>query len=233
MTALVESRAEGEVDRLVHDRFFSTINQPGVCVEVGAARPDFLSIGKFYRSRGWRVISIEPNPEFCELHRIQGNEIYEYACGERDRDDAEFFVVDSHGSNYEGGTVSYESFSSLGIRDQYADLAQGLDLGIHRIPVKVRRLDTILKLHAPELKQIDLLAIDVEGWELDVLRGLDISRHRPRVMIVENLFDRQEYRDYLQRAGYTIWRTLPPNEVYVADTRLRSRARRFIRTLVH
>lgn len=37
-------------------------------------------------------------------------------------DDASFFVVDSHGANYMDGTVSFESFSSIGIQGKYAEL---------------------------------------------------------------------------------------------------------------
>ena len=57
--------AEGSVDRLIADRFFA--RQRGVVVEVGAARPDYLSVSEYFRSLGWRVIAVEPNPKFCEL----------------------------------------------------------------------------------------------------------------------------------------------------------------------
>ena len=92
------NRAEGDVDRIVHQRFFSPgVSAGRVFVDVGAARPDFLSIGAYYRSLGWRVIGIEANPEFCKLHRDRGHEIYQYACGQHDEDDVDFTVVDSHG----------------------------------------------------------------------------------------------------------------------------------------
>jgi FkbM family methyltransferase len=180
--------AEDNVDRVVRDAFFAGIRN-GVLVEVGAAMPDYLSIGESFRALGWRVISIEPNPDFCAAHRALGNEVLQYAASDTEADDVDFFVVDSHGAQYQEGEVSFESFSSLGIKGQYADLYETVRAksDVSKIPVKVRRLDTILAEHEPDLRAIDILAVDVEGWELDVMRGL--TRYQPEVVILENIFD--------------------------------------------
>jgi FkbM family methyltransferase len=205
--------AEGSVDRLIADRFFA--GQRGVVIEVGAARPDYLSVSEYFRSLGWRVIAVEPNPKFCELHRQKGFEVLQYACGERDEDDVDFTVVDSHGTNYQGGGVSFESFSSLGIKPSYSKLKSGLDQKV--IKVRLRRLDTILREHAADIAGVDVLSVDVEGWELEVLRGLDFPRYRPKVMVIENLFSDKEYLAFAKAHGYALWRVAPPNDVYVIE----------------
>lgn len=209
------NRAEGDVDRHVLHRFFPG-KQSCVLVEVGAARPDSLSISASFRALGWRVVSIEPNPEFCELHRARGYEVLEYACGDHDEDNVEFCIVDSHGIEHEGAKLSYESFSSLAIKESYARLKSDLD--IRRIKVKLRRLDTILAEHAPDVSSIDILALDVEGWELEVLDGLNFERYRPQVLIVENLFNDPRYWSYMRARGYSLWRNKPPNDVYSIDS---------------
>jgi FkbM family methyltransferase len=209
-----ENRAEGDVDKIVRRRFFPGVGAGRVFVDVGAAGPDYLSISALYRSIGWRVIAVEPNPVYCEAHRAKGHEIYEYACGARDEDDIDFVVVDSHGAEYKKGQVSYESFSSIAIKDSYAALKGGLDK--KTIKVDLRRLDTILKTHAPDIDRIDILSVDVEGWELEVLDGLSMSRYRPRVMIIENLFADEKYRSYMRNIDYALWKSIPPNEVYVS-----------------
>jgi len=203
--------AEGGVDRVIHEHFFSGITD-GVVVDVGAARPDFLSVSAFYRRLGWRVIAIEPNPVFCQMHRDAGFEVLEFACGERDEDAVPFEVVDSHGAAYRGGSVSFESFSSLRVKDSYRALQPELD--VRRIEVDMRRLDTILAEHAPDVRHIDLLSVDVEGWELEVLSGLSVE-YAPRVLIVENLFDDDRYREALLARGYELWGRIEPNDVYV------------------
>jgi FkbM family methyltransferase len=217
------SGAEGHVDEAVRARFFPA--QPaGVLVEVGAAHPAYLSLSALYRGLGWRVIAVEPNPEFCELHRAQGHEILQYACGDHDEDDVDFSVVDSHGAEYGGGRVSYESFSSLGIKDSYAGLIDPT-VSISAIKVNLRRLDTLLGEHAPEVERIDIVAIDVEGWELEVLDGLNLARFKPRVLIIENLFAEKRYRTYMRTKGYELWRHLAPNDVYAIPAEIRWRER--------
>jgi len=225
--------AEGNVDRIVLDAFFHDRSK-GVLVEVGAARPDYLSISASFRALGWKVIAIEPNPEFCAAHRAKGHDVLEYACSDWESDNANFFVVDSKGADYMGGTVSFESFSSLGIKDQFVGLYETVKAktNVKTIPVKVRKLDTILINHEPDLGEIDIVAIDVEGWELNVMRGLTLDKYRPKVVILENVFKDASYIAYMRARGYTLWRSLEPNEVYVRLMGIPERAREFRATLV-
>lgn len=208
--------AEHDVDRVVRDAFFAKTTN-GVLVEVGAARPEYLSISASYRALGWKVIAIEPNPEFCAAHRALGHNVLEYAASDTETDDANFFVVDSNGASYMGGEVSFESFSSLGINGQFADLHETVkaSTSVKTISVKVRKLDTILATHQPDLRAIDILSVDVEGWELNVMRGLTLERYRPKVVILESVFNDPEYIAFMQARGYRLWRRLEPNDVYV------------------
>lgn len=207
--------AEKDIDRIVQEAFFR--GKKGVLVEVGAAKPDYLSISASFREMGWTVISIEPNPDFCALHRALGHEILQYACSDEDRDDMDFFVVDSNEAAYLDGTVSFESFSSLGIKGKFADdlAATKVKTNIKTIKVAVRKLDTILEGHHPGLTKIDVVAVDVEGWELNVMRGLSLARYQPKVVILENLHKSFSYRWFMWRQGYTRWKRLKPNEIYI------------------
>jgi FkbM family methyltransferase len=45
------------------------------------------------------------------------------------------------------------------------------------------RLDDFMRLH--RITSVDFLKIDVEGYELRVLQGFDLGRHRPRALVVE------------------------------------------------
>jgi FkbM family methyltransferase len=208
--------AEHDVDRVVRDVFFPK-TRDGTFVEVGAARPEYLSISASYRALGWKVIAIEPNPEFCAAHRALGHDVLEYAASDSETDDANFFVVDSNGAKYMGGKVSFESFSSLGIRGPFADLHETVknNTKVKTIPVKVRKLDTILATHEPDLRTIDILSVDVEGWELNVMRGLTLKRYRPKVVILESVFNNPAYIAFMRARGYRLWRRLEPNDVYV------------------
>ena len=207
-----QNRAEGDVDQYVRRKFFSKQNT-GLFIDVGAANPNYLSVSALYRSLGWTVIAVEPNPAFSEMHRNLGHEVVQCACGDRDEDDVEFSVVDSHGTQYENGQVSFESFSSLAIKDSYKSLKPDLD--VKKIKVNLRRLDTILATRIPIVDHIDILSVDVEGWELEVIAGLDLKRYKPRVMVIENLFNDDQYRQHLNSKGYLLWKFIAPNDIYV------------------
>ena len=115
--------------------------------------------------------------------------------------------------------MSYESFSSLAIKDAYKSLKADLD--VKKIRVNLRRLDTILATRTPPIDHIDVLSVDVEGWELEVLAGLDLEKYKPSVMVIENLFNDDKYRLHLRSKGYLLWDFLPPNDVYVRKECLR------------
>ena len=54
----------------------------------------------------------------------------------------------------------------------------------YTVEVVARTLTSVLVEHsAPPV--IDLLSLDVEGYEINVLRGLDFARFRPRIMVIE------------------------------------------------
>jgi FkbM family methyltransferase len=204
--------AEGSIDLLVAQRFFDE-NRAGTMLEIGAARPDWLSIGAYFRDHGWDVLSVEPNPVFAQMHREEGHDVAEVALASEDLGKAPFTIVDCGGAVYRDGSVSFESWSSLGIKNRFAQM----DIPRLRkiIDVRVCRANTLLGERRPAWREIDLLAVDVEGWELDVLQGLDFRRYRPKVLIVENLFLERSYHAFMRMRGYTLWALKFPNEVFV------------------
>jgi FkbM family methyltransferase len=213
----MSSHGEGGLDRLVYERFFRRVTA-GVFVDVGAAGPELLSMSAYYRELGWRVIAIEPNPNFCGMRRAAGQEVLEYACADYNADGVAFEVFDR---SAEGGPRSFESYSSLGLTDEFpahldwSGLAKRSELERRSIRVDVRRLDSLLAEHAPELARIDVVSVDVEGGELEVLAGFSLERYRPRALIVENFFNDRAYRRALARRGYRRWTRREQNEVYV------------------
>ena len=209
-----QRQVEGDVDLLVRDMFFADPAYRGIIIEVGAAKPDFLSISRSFRLAGWRAVAIEPNPAFCAMHRQQGSEVLEFACGAVDQDDVPFFIVESSVDKL-GGTATNESFSSLGIRGPWIDFSQSVPTTTTEIRVRVRRLETILRELNIEAGNVDILSIDVEGWEMEVLAGLNASQPGPRVLLIENWFKDQRYVEAITARGYRLWERWGPNEIYV------------------
>lgn len=195
-------------------KFFNNIDY-GIMIEVGAAGPEFLSQSKPFRDIGWRCICIEPNPEFAEMHRNVGNEIYEYACSYEDRDDVNFEIVTQPVNG-----ITYESFSSLEVSDRLAltgYINGKKDLSINVVKVSSRRLDTILE--ESNVDKVNYVIIDVEGWELNVMKGFSTSKYQPKIIVLENAFTDtyQEYHNYMSSFGYefdSFDSTTGPNLVY-------------------
>jgi hypothetical protein len=69
------------------------------------------------------------------------------------------------------------------------------------INVPTRTLDRILE-QAGSPAAFDFLSMDVEGPEIDALRGFDIARWQPKLILIEgHVADFSKHR-YLNAAGY-------------------------------
>jgi len=113
-------------------------------------------------------------------------------------------------------TVTDESFSSLGIRGEYETLLAKSHsrFSMRTIKVKTRRLDTIIANFA--LTKLDVLAVDVEGWELECLRGFSFGALAPKVAIIENLHRHDAgLTEFMKQHGYELWRNIEPNDIYL------------------
>jgi FkbM family methyltransferase len=206
--------SEGGIDKLIRLVFFPLRAYKGVFVEVGAADPSYLSISKHFRDSGWNVISIEPNPYFAKRHREVGNKILEYACGEKDENNIEFEIVRPKIPGTIGQTT-YESFSAIKVKEAYKQMDPSFHskMDAEKISVNMRRLDTLLRENG--ITFIDILAVDVEGWELEVLSGLNFDLYTPKLLVVENWLRDGKYVKKIVSYGYSFVCRVLLNDIYV------------------
>ena len=211
--------AEFFTDKYIRKTFFPDFSHRGGVVEVGCATPELLSMSQHFRESGWRCIGVEPNPRFVALHKARGNEVLEYAAADFTADDHDFVVAEAN-PTYSDSQLSAHSYSSLSIKPEFLDYKDGAISNFKRtnIKVRVRRLDDILSAHCPDLSKIDLLAIDVEGYELEVMKGFTPSRYQTRVIVLENLFHSESYTEYMKGVGYTLHKKIRYNYIYTPET---------------
>jgi FkbM family methyltransferase len=82
----------------------------------------------------------------------------------------------------------------------------------HRFGAEVRTLTALLdEVSAPA--EFNLLSLDVEGNELTVLRGLDLTRHRPRCLLAE--CPDHAVPHHLKNAGYRQREILNDSSTYL------------------
>jgi FkbM family methyltransferase len=199
--------AELSTDKFIRETFFPNENDNMVMAEIGAGTVEFYSMSKHFRDSGWRCVCVDPNPKFVEQHKNAGHEIYEFACSSEDGES--IFNVYETGAwidEYEG--ISY---SSLGQRYDYPQPPT------KSFNVKVIKLNNLLE--SIKVERLDFLSVDVEGWELEVMRGFDVNKYLPKVVLLENLNYDIEYDRYMESVGYSLHTKLDYNYIYTPKTK--------------
>lgn len=201
------------IKRLLRGKYFS-LNQMdrkleiyvdfdnGYFVELGANDGVTQSNSLYFEKyRNWRGLLVEPAPQNylkCRQNRSSEDSIYCAACVSFDYDQE--FVRIAY-SNLMSAPVSLES----DIKDPRAHAKLGgqfLGEGeiVFEFGAVARTLNSLLlDAHAPKL--IDFLSLDVEGAELEVLKGVDHQAFRFKYILVE-CRDFHRLSAYLEKQGY-------------------------------
>lgn len=90
---------------------------------------------------------------------------------------------------------------------------------IERLMVKQKTLNSIIREEIPELTHIDILSLDIEGYELQCLKGLDLLKYPPKVMVIENCDHDVSIQEYLKSFDYRLDKTISYNEYYVHSSK--------------
>lgn len=171
--------------------------EPGVFVEAGAHEPVYLSQTHHLERVGWRGVLIEPLVENAARLRAQRS--------------AQVFAVAVGAPGSEGQTAPFlvaGPHSTLG-----AQIKALSTRPVERRMVPVRTMDSILA--EAGFERVDFVSIDVEGAELEVLRGFTLERFRPRLVLLEDDVHRLEKHRAMRERGYKLVRRTALNNWYV------------------
>lgn len=135
----------------------------------------------FEKFRNWSGILIEPIPELAEKCKINRPGSITESCALVDFD-------------YKNPTIQmqYCDLMSLvkGAMSSEMEERQHIEEGMieqniqkYDLEVPVNTLTSILVKH--DVQKIDFFSLDVEGYELNVLKGLDFDRYKPFYMLIE------------------------------------------------
>jgi FkbM family methyltransferase len=202
----------------------------GTFLEVGAYDGCDLSVTWAFEKIGWVGLLIEAIPERaeqCRLNRPRSTVVHT-ALGEPGSPDSiEFAVVEGTGSQ---GMLSYDPKGSRTTEHLDTIKAAGHTTTTVRVPMTT--MDHVLNTHKDQLPStlIDFAIVDVEGAELNLLKGWSLRDHKPRVLIVEDntMGKDPAVLDYLRSKGYIDVCPLGLNIVFVHadETALLERARK-------
>lgn len=169
-------------------RILKTVEN-GFYIDVGANDPTLDSVTKAFYDLGWSGINIEPMPSF-----------YEALYQQRPRDTNIQCVA---GASY--GELTLFGIDGTGLSTLDPKLAQmhmSAGRNVQSQTVQSRTLSSICEEHVKG-RPIHFLKIDVEGHEEAVLRGMDFSRWRPMLILVETPWNRDHtWESLITDAGY-------------------------------
>jgi len=145
----------------------------GFYVDIGAAHPTELSVTRHFYDLGWRGINVEPIPAcFALFQRDRPRDVNLNVAVGAQTGEATFHEA-----------ADNPAISTMDPQQAAALQASGQRVATYTVPVVTA--DSLFEAHGLDARRVDFMKIDVEGFEAEVLRGLDLRRFRPRVLVVE------------------------------------------------
>lgn len=161
--------------------------QKGFYVDIGANDPCIISVTKFFYDRGWRGINIEPL-----------DDMYRLLCAERQED-----ININIGVSDKNGELGLQID---GVMSSFLDTGECRD----KVVKPIKKFKDIWKDINCENEIIDIhfCKIDVEGYEENVLNGMDFKTFRPWIFCIESVLPGtaiscyKEWEDIVISNGY-------------------------------
>lgn len=176
----------------------------GFYVDIGANHPTQLSNSKRFYDRGWRGINIEPNPSLFKAFQ-----------SDREHDINLNIGIGNEKANLPFYVMSANTLSSF---DKNAALKGGAlyNSSLEKvIQVEVWPLKHVFEKF--NCKDIDFLSVDVEGFDLHVIKSNDWLKWRPKVIIIETDHDDGAVNMFMIDKGYELAFDNLTNSIYVEN----------------
>jgi FkbM family methyltransferase len=185
-----------EGEDLILDTFFSDVTK-GYFVDIGAYDPVKYSNTYLFYKRGWRGINIDPRPGSMQAFntvRPEDRNI-EAAVGLSSKK-VKYYMFDEPGLN---------GFSEEISTDRNNNTVYKI-VDVIELPQKPLR--EILDENIPAGTEISFMDIDVEGFDLEVLKSNDWLKYKPAMVLVETSVTGEQDGDgisaFLKNLGYKL-----------------------------
>jgi FkbM family methyltransferase len=165
--------SQGGEDAIVSKTFSYLLpTEQGFYVDIGAYHPFKHSNTYILYKAGWHGMNIDPRPGFKALFDRYRNRDINIEAGIAAENGALTYYILEEGSTM--NSFSRENLERLGVLEQVKKTVE--------VPVLTLRS---LAEKYPEAARVDYLNIDAEGFEMEILAGLDGKTFRPRVISIE------------------------------------------------
>lgn len=170
----------------------------GFYVDVGAHHPRRFSNTYYFYQCGWRGINIDAMP----------NSMSAFART-RPRDINIEAAISDNSANLTFHIYEESALNTLDTKVVYSHQLAGRIAREKRI-IETQPLSKILDHYLPQKQTIDFLTVDVEGFDLSVLRSNNWDKYRPQFVVVEchnttiHSIQAHETYQFLSQYGYEL-----------------------------
>ena len=153
------------IDMIVNDIFKN--KKKGVFIDVGCHHPFINNNTYLLYKKGWRGINIDLDFSSIDMfNRFRPKDYNKQIAISKKKGLANFYFFHNRAPK---NTISKQSGKGAKIIKK----------------IETDTLDNIIKKSNIKMKKIDFLSIDVEGNELNVLKGLNFKRYEPKIVVLE------------------------------------------------
>lgn len=187
-----------EGEDLILKRLFEG-QEDGFYIDIGAHHPKRFSNTYLFYKKGWKGINVDATPgSMAEFRKIRPRDVnLEKAISDK-KELLKYYIFNEPALN----TFSFTEVKKKNGLGGYKI--------IEELEIQTFQLSEILNEIIGAKQPIDFITIDVEGFDLKVLKSLDWSIHKPSVILiealnldVENLMDNKIYK-FLRKKSYKL-----------------------------
>jgi len=102
----------------------------------------------------------------------------------------------------------YHTYDLTGWENQLSSVTTKMIRNVPNLKYRVKKIKTFPLKEILNKKKINLLMIDVEGYELNVIKSINLKKCMPEVILIENnghFFPRKKLQDYMINNGYKLY----------------------------
>lgn len=185
----------------------------GFFVDIGAHNGLMVSNSYLFEQLGWKGFCVEANPKtFAQLKQNRQCDVYNFAVFSKNigitrmatscnsgLDTLELNLTAAHKARVEkGGEITYVQVPTITFDE--------------------------LMVNYPQISHIDFMSLDVEGGELEVLKGIDFNKYSFGCIAIEHNYFKdaqKEVSELLKSKGYRMLMWNAFDYLFVRDERIR------------
>ena len=198
------SFAQAGEDRVMSYLFNSLGIEKPRYLDIGTNHPDIGNNTYIFYLKGCRGVCVEPDPKLCEeiTETRPGDRVINAVVGTNATSSVDLYV-------FAEGSLNTLSREEAEYRESFGNLKV-----VKTIRVASKTINDVISENFNSCPEI--IAIDVEGVDLDVLRTFDFNRYRPIVFCVETI---QYSENHVKEKITEIFEFMEQHEYFVyADT---------------